>query len=113
MNFSVEENIIIRTNNVAIIKGNYVLLVDNNKVVYLKDFQIKSFSNFYEQIEGYLVSLNKKYFKVYEFKNIINDEFAFEKEVGFDNLYKIAESQNGNMDVKVKTPELFQSGIHF
>lgn len=39
------DNIILITNNIKIIKGNYVLPVDNNKGVYLKDWQVRPVHN--------------------------------------------------------------------
>lgn len=62
------DNIILITNNIKIIKGNYVLLVDNNKGVYLKDWQVRPVHNFYNDMSAYAVKLNRKYFKPYTFK---------------------------------------------
>ena len=37
-----EDNIVVITNNIKFIKGSLVLVVANNKVVYLKDWQVES-----------------------------------------------------------------------
>ena len=87
-----KDNFIIVTKNVKIIKGNPVLLTDNNKGVYLKDFQIREISNYYEGINTYAVKLNRKYFKEYTFKNDFED-FSFSKRETFDSLKKAAKEQ--------------------
>lgn len=86
------DEIIIVTNNVKMIKGNYVLLVDNNKVIYLKDWQIRKIHNFYQEIDCYVVKLNRKYFKTYTFSFNFED-YAFEKEETFDSLLEAAKEQ--------------------
>lgn len=93
------DNIIIVTNNVRFVKGNPVLLVDNNKVVYLKDWNIKAVRNYYNDIYGYAVKLSRQYFKVYTFRNDF-DDVAFEKEESFDDLYNVAVAQQ-NVDMAV------------
>ena len=87
-----DDNIIIITNNIKTIKGNLVLLVDNNKGVYLKDWQVKTVHNYYNGMSGYAVKLNRKYFKPYTFRFDFED-MAFEKEDTFDSLKAIAETQ--------------------
>ena len=86
------DNIILITNNIKIIKGNYVLLVDNNKGVYLKDWQVRPVHNFYNDMSAYAVKLNRKYFKPYTFKFNFED-MAFEEEQSFDCLLDIAKKQ--------------------
>ena len=87
-----EDEIILLTKNVIIIKDNYVLIVGNNKAVYLKDWAVKQVRNYYENIEAYAVKLNRKYFKIYTFKSDFED-FAFDKDENFDDLFKVAEEQ--------------------
>lgn len=87
-----EDNIIIITSNIKVLKGNFVLLVDNNKGVYLKDWQVRKVHNYYNGIVGYAVKLNRKYFKPYEFKFEFED-MAFEKENTFDDLLEVAKEQ--------------------
>lgn len=87
-----EDNIILITNNIKVIKGNYVLIVWDNKGVYLKDWQVRKVHNYYNDIVAYAVKLNRKYFKPYEFKFEFND-FVFEKESTFDSLYEVAKIQ--------------------
>lgn len=89
-----DDNIIIVTNNVKywFNKDQYVLFVADDKVVYLKDWQIKPVRNFYLGVEAYAVKLNKKYFKPYQI-HYEQDEFVFEKEDTFDDLFKLANEQ--------------------
>lgn len=86
------DNIILITNNIKIIKGNCVLLIDNNKGVYLKDWQVRSVHNFYNGMSAYAVKLNREYFKPYTFKFNFED-MAFEEEQSFDCLLDIAKTQ--------------------
>lgn len=86
------DNIILITNNIKVIKGNYVMLVDNNKGVYLKDWQVKTVHNFFTGMSGYAVKLNRKYFRPYTF-NFEFEDMAFEKEETFDSLMEIAKTQ--------------------
>lgn len=88
-----EDNCIIITNNIKYIKGNPVLVVDNNKVVYLKDWLVKPVRNYYNGIYAYAAKINRKFFKVYTFKNDFED-MAFEKENTFDDLLEIAKEQD-------------------
>lgn len=87
-----EENIIIVTKNIKVIKGNYVLIVDNNKAVYLKEWQVKHIHSYDEEFNGYAVKLNKKYFKPYTFKTDFED-FCFVKEDTFESLFEVAKEQ--------------------
>lgn len=88
-----DDNIILVTNNIATVKGNYVLVVDNNKAVYLKDWQVRAIYNYFENFNGYAVKLNKKYFKVYTFKSDFN-QFLFLKENSWEDLVAIAKEQD-------------------
>lgn len=87
-----EDNIIIITNNIKVLKGSFVLIVDNNKGVYLKEWQIKPVHNFYTGMSAYAVKLNRGYFRPYTFSFDFED-MAFEKEDTFDSLKKIAVTQ--------------------
>ena len=87
-----EDNIIIITNNIKVIKGSYVLVVDNNKAVYLKDWQVKRVHNFYNNMSGYAVKLNRNYFKSYTFSFDFED-MAFDQEDTFDSLKELAATQ--------------------
>lgn len=86
-----EDNIIIVTNNITTIKNSPALVVDNNKVVFLKEWQIRPIKNWDEQENAWAVKLNRNFFKTYTFQN--NFDFHFEKEDTFDNLVKLAEEQ--------------------
>lgn len=91
------DNIIIITNNIVFTDKAPVLVVGNNKAVYLKDWQLKPVRNYYEGICGYAVKLNRNYFKVYTFNSNF-ENFSFDKEDDFDTLLEIAKQQN---DVKI------------
>ena len=87
------DNIVIVTKNIKAIKGNFVMIVDNDKAVYLKDWQVKPVHNYGEDFWGFAVKLNRKYFKPYTFKNPFND-YSFDKQDTFDRLLKDAKKQN-------------------
>lgn len=84
-----EDNIIIITNNIKTIKGNMVMIVDNNKAVYLKDWQVRRVHNFYNGVSAFAVKLNRKYFKPYTFRFDFED-MAFEQAETFDSLKECA-----------------------
>lgn len=86
------DNIIIVTNNIKLIKDSYVLIVGNNKAVYLKDWQVRPIRNYWEEVNAYAVKLNRNFFKTYTFRNNF-DDFYFEKEETFDDLKEIASTQ--------------------
>ncbi len=87
-----EDEIVIITDNVRKHKNGYVLVVDNNKVVYLKDWQVRKVLAYNEGIDACAVKLNRKFFKAYTFRNAFTD-FHFEKEDTFDSLYEVAKEQ--------------------
>ena len=87
------DNIIITTNNIKTIKGNYVLVTGNNQAVYLKDWQVRAVHNYDAGINSYAVKLNSKYFKPYTFKSDFSD-YSFDKPETFDSLRKVAKKQN-------------------
>lgn len=88
-----DENVIVITNNVKILKDNYVLLVDNNKGVYLKDWQVRKLHNYDLGLNFYAVKINKNYFKPYTF-NFYFEDMAFEKEDTFETLVDAAKLQD-------------------
>ena len=88
-----EDEIIIVTGNVKFIKDNFVLVVGNNKVVYLKEWNIVRVHNYDLGLNAYAVKLNRKYFKTYTFKSDFED-FYFEKDDTFESLIEIAKEQN-------------------
>ena len=88
---------IIFTNNLAVVKGNPVLITDNNKAVYLKDFNIRKATVEYDDAPGtyidtFAVKINKKYFKEYTFQKGFNG-YSFDKADTFDSLFKTAQAQ--------------------
>lgn len=91
-----EDEIIICTSNVTYWtkKDQFVLWVNNDKIVYLKNFQVLPVFNYEEIGSCYLVKLNKKFFKSYNcFKN---EELFFDKEDTFDSLKEVAKSQDAS-----------------
>lgn len=94
-----EDNITIITNDVTFIKGSPVLIVGENKAVYLKDWAIKEVHNYDEMINTFAVKLCRKYFKTYTFKSTFTG-YTGMKEETFDDLMQIAKEQNEkNMEV--------------
>lgn len=88
-----DDNIIILTSNILNIKNSYALAVGSNKAVFLKDWQVRPVHNYYENLQTYAVKLNRKYFKIYEFKSEF-EQFYFEKDEDFDDLIKVAKEQD-------------------
>jgi len=88
-----DDEIVIITNNVQFWKNKeqFVLWVDNNKIVYLKDFQVFKVYNYEVLGNCYIVKLNRKYFKSYNCYE--NENMCFEKEDTFDDLLKLAKEQ--------------------
>lgn len=91
-----EDNIIIFTNNVTAVKGSPVLIVDNNKAVYLKDWQLAGVGikdeNGQYIADTYAVKINRNYFKAYTFKSDFNN-VSFDEQDTFDSLKALAEEQ--------------------
>lgn len=90
-----ENTIIIATNNVKFFKKRetYVLVVDNNKIVYLKDWQVTPIKNWDLGTNAYAVKLNRNYFKVYNLSFSFED-MSFTKEDTFDSLKEVARQQD-------------------
>ena len=88
-----DDNILITTSNIKFIKGNPVMIVGNNKGLYLKNWQINVVFN--SSVEGqiYTVKLNRKFFRPYQF-NFTFDDMSFAKDDTFDELLKIAREQD-------------------
>ncbi len=91
------DNIIVITDNVKVVKGNPVLVVGNNQAVYIKKIVgvgVKDAGGSYIG-ESYAVRLNRQYFKPYTFKNDFED-MSFSTPDTFDSLKEVAKSQTGN-----------------
>lgn len=95
-----EDNIIIVTSNVKYIRSReaFILIVDHNKAVYLKDWNVKELKNWYLGVDTYAIKLNRKYFKTYTFKSDFED-MVFEKEDTFDSLIDLAKEQDNDKTV--------------
>lgn len=93
-----DDEAIVFTNNVTFIKGNPVLITDNNKGVYLKDWNILQASldfpdeSTHNIINTYAVKVNRKYFKEYTFRTDF-EGISFDKALTFDSIKKIAKQQ--------------------
>lgn len=88
-----EDNIVLVTSNIKRVKDSLVMVVANNKAVYLKDWQVLKVHNYYAEMEGYAVKLCRKYFKTYTFKSNF-EEFSFDEEDTFDSLKEVAATQD-------------------
>lgn len=90
-----DDEIIIITNDVKPWKEQFVLVVDNNKVVFLKPWQVQKVKNWELAINAYAVKLSREYFKPYQLK-FLYDDMHFNQETTFDNLVNIAREQDEN-----------------
>lgn len=90
-----DDEIVLITNNIRVVKDSFVLIVDNNKAVFLKSWQVKAVKVLIENdtVRAWAVKLNRNYFKVYTFKSDFED-FSFEKEQNFDDLLEVAKDQD-------------------
>ena len=89
------DNITIITNNIISLGDWYVLLVGDNRGVWLKNWQVKPCKvgqNTY--IPSYAVKLNRKYFTVKDIDSYKCDDFCFEKENDFDDMVRLAKVQD-------------------
>lgn len=94
-----DDEAIIITNNVKYIKGNPVLIIANNKAVYLKEWLVQPVHNYFNDIYAYAVKINRQYFKPYTFKSDFED-ICIETEYTFDDLLNIAKEQDAeNMKI--------------
>lgn len=96
-----DDNINIVTKNVDYFKNKdtYVMWVGNNKVVYLKSWNVTPIKNS-KYGNAYSVKLDRKYFKPYN--SYQNDNLYFEKEDTFDDLVNIAKEQDKeNMEWRI------------
>lgn len=94
-----DDNIIVVTANVRRVKDSLVLVVDDDKAVYLKDWQVCAIRNYDLGIYAYAVKLSRNYFKTYTFRNPF-DDFAFDDPDTFDSLVSVAKEQDeANMSV--------------
>lgn len=97
-----DDNILLATRNVRSYfnpksdKWVWYLIVDNDKVVYLKHWQLRLAHTEWNEEQGYIVKLNRNFFKVYTFKKPFED-MCFEEEQTFDSLMEEAKSQNDTL----------------
>lgn len=91
------DNIIIITSNVEIMKQQYVLVVGNNKVVWLKDWQVQELRTWFYSLDTFAVKLNRKFFKPYTLSFNL-EKYAFTEEDTFDTLYELAVQQDNSKE---------------
>lgn len=93
-----ENEFTIFTENVRLYKGSPVLVVGNNKVVFIRACDVKkarASENEETIADGFVVRINPKYFKNYTFKNDFED-FCFEKEDTIEDLLNASKEQENN-----------------
>lgn len=100
-----DDNIIIFSKNLTFVKDSAVMIVSENKAIYLKPWQYKVVETF-EGIQGFLVKINRNYFKPYTFKCCF-DGFEGMNEHDFDQLLEIAKEQQ----IFQKDNEIFYKNI--
>lgn len=81
------DTIIINTNNVRVVKNRLVLVVGDDKAVYLKNWNVRKAHNYDWGINFWIIKLSRAFFKIYTFKNRIDNDLVFDEELqGFDYL---------------------------
>lgn len=106
-----EDSIVIITSNIKKIKDKYCLIVDNNKGVFLKDWQVR-LVKIRETGNCYAVKINRNFFKAFTF-SFNFDDMSFEKEDTFEDLMMIAKEQeeNGcNISTKINRDDVNGAG---
>ncbi len=90
-----DNNIVLVTNNVIINRNlnTILLVVGNNKAVYLKEWQVRQIRNYDLGVYGYAVKLNRNYYKTYTFKKEF-DNYSIDKDQTFDDLLEVAKEQD-------------------
>ena len=82
------------------INGNKVLIVGNDKAVYLKEWQMKPV--LIGKDSGYAVKLTRNYYRPYTFKNSFS-QVSIDKDLSsFDDIKKLAKSQESTFYRKSK-----------
>lgn len=89
------DTILINTNNVRVVKDSLILVVGDDKAVYLKDWNVRKAHNYDWGIDFWIVKLSRAFFKIYTFKSRIDSDLMFD--VGlqdFDYLLEVAKAQD-------------------
>lgn len=89
-----DETIIVLTKNVRYWKNKdqFVMLIGNNKYIYLRSCDVVEVKNWHLELNAYAVKLNRKYFKAYTINGTF-DDVMFEKEDSFESLLEVAKTQ--------------------
>lgn len=86
------DNIILITNNIQVVKGNAIMVVGQNQAVYVNNIAGANVKNGGALVtDTYAVKLNRQRFKTYTFRNGFNN--APSQNESFDDLLKIARQQ--------------------
>lgn len=107
-----DSEIVIVTDNIATLRGDYVLIVGNNSAVYLRDFCVTPVHSYKERFNAYAVKLKREYFKPYTFRTEF-EGFYFKEDDTFDTLVRVAKEQDredlpialGHVKIKKKEKE--------
>lgn len=89
------DTILINTNNVRVVKDSLILVVGDDKAVYLKDWNVRKAHNYDWDIDFWILKLSRSFFKIYTFKSRIDNDLMFD--VGlqdFDYLLEVAKAQD-------------------
>ena len=76
------DTILINTNNIRVVKDSLILVVGDDKAVYLKDWNVRKAHNYDWGIDFWIVKLSRAFFKLYTFKSRIDNDLMFD--VGSD-----------------------------
>lgn len=100
-----DDNIIIFSKNLTLIKDSPIMIVAENKAIYLKPWQYKIVETF-DGVRGFLVKINRDYFKPYTFRTCF-DGYEGMNDYDFDQLLEIAKEQQNFQ----KEQEIFYKNI--
>lgn len=90
-----DDNVTIVTNNIIQLGEYYVLLVGENKGVWLKDWQVKECRVGQQTyLPAFTVKLSRQYFTVKDITSPKCNDFFFEKEETFDDMVELAKIQD-------------------
>ena len=90
-----DDNVTIVTNNIIQLGEYYVLLVGENKGVWLKDWQVKECRVGQQTyMPAFTVKLSRQYFTVKDITSPKCNDFFFEKEETFDDMVTLAKAQD-------------------
>lgn len=89
-----EDTFIIVTKNLRRIKGLPVLVLDKNKVLYIKSWTFIAIQDVDTKEEYHAIKLRRHFFRPYTLQSPLYENMGFEHEDTFDSLYQIAMEQD-------------------